>query len=102
MCFGKNDAMNESCTANRQLLPRQAAEREYISVVLWCGQAGLKPKPKIGIWHAGGAAKDTGYLRERAFDRGAMSTATEAILKVILSQRHPTNEHQTATGCCLR
>ena len=47
-------------------------------------QAGLKPKPKIGIWHAGGAAKDTGYLRERAFDRGAMSTTTEAILKVLL------------------
>ena len=45
-------------------------------------QAGLKPKPKVGIWHAGGAAKDHEYLRERAFDRGAMSTATDAILKV--------------------
>jgi hypothetical protein len=45
-------------------------------------QAGLKPKPNIGIWHAGGAAKDHGYLRQRAFDRGAMSTATDAILKV--------------------
>jgi hypothetical protein len=49
-------------------------------------QAGLKPKPKIGIWHAGGAAKDHGYLRERAFDRGAMSTATGAILKVMFQQ----------------
>ena len=36
----------------------------------------------MGIRHAGGAAKDTGDLRERAFDRGAMSTATDAILKV--------------------
>lgn len=45
-------------------------------------QAGLKLKPKVGIWHAGGAASDGGYLRERAFDHGSMATAEDAILKV--------------------
>lgn len=46
-------------------------------------QAGLKPKPKVGLWHAGGAG-DMGRLRQRAFDRGLMSTVTDAVLKVVI------------------